>query len=34
MMLFETPRLSVEDGDDPVVAQRRRHRHEVPATAD
>ena len=34
MMLFETARLSGEDGDDPVAAQRRRHRHEIPANAE
>ena len=34
MMLFETARLSAENGDDPVAAQRRRHRHEIPANAE
>jgi DNA-binding transcriptional ArsR family regulator len=34
MMLFETARLSAENGDDPAAAARRRHRHEIPANAD
>ena len=34
MMLFETVRLSAENGDDPAAAQRHRHRHEIPANAD
>jgi DNA-binding transcriptional ArsR family regulator len=34
MMLFETARLSAENGDDPAAATRRRHRHEIPANAD
>jgi DNA-binding transcriptional ArsR family regulator len=34
MMLFETARLSAENGDDPVAAQRRRHRREIPANAE
>jgi DNA-binding transcriptional ArsR family regulator len=35
MMLFETVRLSAENGDDdPAAAQRRRHRHEIPANAE
>ena len=34
MMLFETARLSTENGDDPAAAQRHRHRHEIPANAD
>ena len=34
MMLFETARLSAENGDDPAAAQRRRHRHEIPANAE
>ncbi len=34
MMLFETARLSAENGDDPVAARRRRHRHEIPANAE
>ena len=34
MMLFETARLSAEHGDDPAAAQRRRHRHEIPANAE
>ena len=34
MMLFETARLSAEHGDDPVAAQRRRHRHEIPANVE
>jgi DNA-binding transcriptional ArsR family regulator len=34
MMLFETARLSAENGDDPAAAQRHRHRHEIPASAD
>jgi DNA-binding transcriptional ArsR family regulator len=34
MMLFETARLSAENGDDPAAARRHRHRHEIPANAD
>jgi DNA-binding transcriptional ArsR family regulator len=34
MMMFETARLTAVNGDDPVAAQRRRHRHEIPASAD
>ena len=34
IMLFETARLSAESSDDPVAAQRRRHRHEIQARAD
>jgi DNA-binding transcriptional ArsR family regulator len=34
MMLFETARLSAENGDDPVAEQRRRHRHEIPANVE
>ena len=34
MMLFETARLSAENGDDPAAAQRHRHRHEIPANAE
>jgi len=33
MMLFETARLSAENGDNHAAATRRRHRHELPATA-
>ena len=33
MMLFETSRLSAENGDDPAAAQRERYRHEIPANA-
>ena len=34
MMLFETARLTAEDGEDPAAARRRRHRQEIPAHAD
>jgi DNA-binding transcriptional ArsR family regulator len=34
MMLFETARLSEDNGDNPVADQRRRHRQEIPANAD
>jgi DNA-binding transcriptional ArsR family regulator len=34
MMLFESARLTAEDGDDPIAATRRRHRHEIPANAE
>jgi hypothetical protein len=34
MMLFETARLSDQDGEDPAAATRRRHRQEISANAD
>ena len=34
MMLFETARLTVENGDDPAAATRRRHRRPVAAQQD
>jgi len=34
MMLFEAARLTAEHPDDPVAANRRRHRHQLPGAAD
>ncbi len=34
MMLFETARLSAENGDDHAAVNRRRHRHEIPASTE
>jgi DNA-binding transcriptional ArsR family regulator len=34
MMLFETARLSGQDGEDPAAAQRLRHRREIPANVE
>jgi DNA-binding transcriptional ArsR family regulator len=34
MMLFETARLSADDGEDPASAQRERHRREIPANVE
>jgi DNA-binding transcriptional ArsR family regulator len=34
MMLFETARLSADDGEDPAAAQRLRHRREIPANVE